>query len=480
MKRDLGKLVDREHDLLVIGGGIGGAAAAWDAAQRGLRVALVEAADFGSGTSWNSLKTIHGGLRHLQRLDLRGLRESARERSVFLRIAPSLVHPLTFVVPAHGHGLRGPEALGAGAWVNDRLTASRNRGLPPDQQIPPARRLSVADLRARVPGLVVTAGLRGGLLWTDAQVRSSERLLQGVLQAAAAEGAVLANYVEATELLQAGGSIAGVRAVDRLGGGSLEIRARLSLNATGHGLDDLLAAAGLAARRVPLLHAMNLVLRCPSPARCAVGASFGGRSLFLVPWEDCTLVGTAYAAAEGPPPDAEGFFDVAQRAFPWARLDRQNLTLVHRGKVPGQGGAAGLLTRDRVIDHEREDRRPGLVSMVSTKYTTARRLAERAVDIVATRVQRRTARARTTLTALLHARPLAGTVEEQTRHAVREEMAWHLTDAVLRRLDLGTRGRPDAAEVARVARTMAEELGWDAARREQECIRLSRFYDDRM
>src|SRR6185436_6212419 len=106
MKRDLGALVDREHDLLVIGGGIGGAAAAWDAAQRGLSVALVEAADFGSGASWNSLKTVHGGLRHLQRADVVGLRESARERRALLRMAPALIRPLSFLVPTYGHGMK--------------------------------------------------------------------------------------------------------------------------------------------------------------------------------------------------------------------------------------------------------------------------------------------------------------------------------------------------------------------------------------
>ena len=102
MKRDLAALAGREHDLLVVGGGIHGAAAAWDAAQRGLSVALVEGGDFGSGTSWNSLKTIHGGLRHLQRADLGALRESVRERAALLRIAPELVHPLGFVLPVYG------------------------------------------------------------------------------------------------------------------------------------------------------------------------------------------------------------------------------------------------------------------------------------------------------------------------------------------------------------------------------------------
>jgi len=106
MKRDLGALTGREHDLAIVGGGIHGAAAAWDAAQRGLRVALLEARDFGSGASWNSLKTIHGGLRHLQRADLASLRDSARERSALLRIAPRLVRPLPCLVPTYGHGVR--------------------------------------------------------------------------------------------------------------------------------------------------------------------------------------------------------------------------------------------------------------------------------------------------------------------------------------------------------------------------------------
>ena len=90
--------------MVVVGGGIYGAAAAWDAAQRGLAVALVERDDFGAGASWNSLKTIHGGMRYLQKLDLRRLRQSVRERSTLLAIAPGLVRPLSFLVPTYGHG----------------------------------------------------------------------------------------------------------------------------------------------------------------------------------------------------------------------------------------------------------------------------------------------------------------------------------------------------------------------------------------
>ena len=135
MRRDVAALAAVPHDLLVVGGGIYGVTAAYEAARRGLKVALVEAVDFGAGASWNSLKTIHGGLRHLQRLDLAHHRESVRERRTLLRLAPALVRPLPFLVPAYGHGPKGREALGLGLILNDLLSLDRNRGLPPAQRL---------------------------------------------------------------------------------------------------------------------------------------------------------------------------------------------------------------------------------------------------------------------------------------------------------------------------------------------------------
>jgi glycerol-3-phosphate dehydrogenase len=107
MKRDVAELAGREYDLLVIGGGVYGVCTAWDAALRGLSVALVEKADFGHATSSNTLRVIHGGLRYLQHGDIRRLRHSIFERSTFMRIAPHLVHPLPFLIPTYGHLMRG-------------------------------------------------------------------------------------------------------------------------------------------------------------------------------------------------------------------------------------------------------------------------------------------------------------------------------------------------------------------------------------
>jgi glycerol-3-phosphate dehydrogenase len=469
VKRDLGALTAREHDVVVIGGGIHGAVVAWDAAQRGLTVALLEAGDFGSGTSWNSLKTVHGGLRHLQRADVAGLRESARERTALLRVAPGLVTPLPFLVPTHAGRPPSRLALAAALMVNDLLTAGRNRDLPAGHRLPPGRLLSPRQVLERLPRLDAN-GLTGGAEWTDAQVSSTERLLLAFLQAAAGAGAVVANYVEATRLEAAGGRVAGVSARDALGGGSLAVRGRVFVNAAGPGLDAVLARAGLARPPVPLLQAANLVLDRAASSTHAVGARSGGRFLFLVPWRGRSIVGTAYA--EGEAPAASAFLEDARRAFPWAGLQEAAVTLVHRGRVPGREGAGGLWTRTRVVDHEREDGLAGLVSIVGVKYTTARAAAERAVDLAARRAGRAAAPCRTAHTPLPGARPLEGTLEEQARHAVREEAAVHLEDAVLRRLDLGTAGRPPASAVEKVAAAMAAEARWDALRVRDETDRL--------
>ena len=473
MRRDLTTLAGREHDLLVIGGGIYGAAAAWDAAQRGLAVGLIEASDFGSGVSWNSLKTIHGGLRHLQRLELGLTRESMRERRAWLRIAPDIVRPLAFLVPTYGHGLEGRGALALVLLANDWLTPDRNQGLPPERQIGRGRVLSAREVRELVPGLP-DRGLTGGAVWTDAQVTSSERLLLGLLHAAAAGGAALANHAEAVGLLRCGPRIAGARVRDREGGSELEVRARVVVNAAGPGMHAILCLAGIAHPPPPLLEAMNLVLRRRLLATHALGARSDGRYLFLVPWRDRTIVGTAYAPA-GEPLRAADFLAEVSRAYPWAGLGSEDIALVHRGRVPGHRADA-LQDRPLILDHETDDGVAGLISVLGVKYTTARGVAERVLDLAVSRLSRRVSRCRTAETPLPEARPLDGSLEEQARCAVREEMALHLADAVLRRLDLGSAGPPDPAALDAVARGMAEELAWSEGRVADERRALAEVY----
>jgi glycerol-3-phosphate dehydrogenase len=475
MKRDLGALAAREMDVLVVGGGIHGAAAAWDAAQRGLATAMVEADDFGSGTSWNSLKTIHGGLRYLQTLDLRRMRESVRERSILLRIAPELVRPLPFVVATYGHGLKGREALALALRLNDLVSADRNRRLPPERRIPPARSLSPAEVLGLFPG-VPSRGLTGGGLWTDAQVTSSERLTIALVRAAADAGAVVANHAEVSALLSTSARIIGARVRDHIGGGEVEVRARVVLNAAGPGMDRILGMARIPRPPVPLLSAYNLVLRRAVVTTHALGAASRGRFLFAVPWNGRSMVGTDYGPTDAPiARAAAAFLGEVREAYPWADIQSGDVTLVHHGLVPGTGAAQGLATRQLLVDHER-DGAAGLVSVQGVKYTTARAVAEQAVDLVVRRLGRPFARCRTAETSLGHARALSGSLGDRTRAAAREEMALTLPDAVLRRLDLGTTGPPAAEERDVVAATLAEEHGWDEPRAARERQALDAAY----
>jgi len=470
VKRDLRALADESHDVLVVGGGYYGACAVRDAAQRGLKAALVERGDFCSGTSWNSLKTIHGGLRHLQRLELGQLRESVRERRALLRNAPRLMRALPFLVPAYGHGAKGREALAFGLALNDLLAGDRNQGVSPELAIPAGRMLSPAEVVERAPG-VAREGLTGGALWWDAQALSSERLLLAFLRAADADGARLANHVEALSLLREQGRVVGARVRDAEGGDAFDVRARIVLNAAGPDVDSLLAASEVRRPAVPLFSAFNLVLRRPLVGDLAIGASSQGRVLFLVPWRDRTILGTAYGPPDpgGSDPLLEAFFEESRRAFPWAGLVREDVCLVHQGRVPGEGDV--LWSHSLVVDHEKEDGVPGLVSLLGAKLTTARAVAERAVDLVCARLGRAEP-GRSADEPLAHARPVTSPLAEAARQAARDEMALHLDDALLRRLDLATAGRPAAGDVEAVAVALAAELGWNQATAAAERQRL--------
>jgi glycerol-3-phosphate dehydrogenase len=472
VRRDLGALAAREHDLVVVGGGVYGAAAAWDAATRGLSVALVEREDFGAGASWNSLKTIHGGMRYLQTLGLGRLRASALERRALMRLAPALVRPLPFLVPAYGHGRTGREALAAGFLLNDWLTRDRNDGLPESHRIPAARILGRDETLRLVPG-IDPRGLTGAAYYLDAQAVSTERLTLSFVLAAADEGACCANHAEATALLRAAGRVAGVAVRDTLTGATIEVRARAVLNAAGPWADELLAAFGARDGRAPLLRARNIVLGRAPALPFALGGRSAGRYLFLVPWQGVTMLGTSYEPAAGPPSDPMAFLAEGQAAFPWAELRREDVALVHEGLVPGRGDAHGLSTTPRLHDHGQEDGLAGLVTVQGVKYTTARLVAARAVDLVARRLGRPGPPGRPAGEPLARARVLTGPLEERAREAVRDEMALTLADAVLRRLDLGTAGRPAAGDLETVARVLCGELGWDAARLGREHAALA-------
>lgn len=408
MKRDLERLANKTFDVLIIGGGIYGVCAAWDAALRGLTVALVEKSDFGSATSSNSLKIIHGGLRYLQHADFKRMRESISERKVLMRIAPHLVHPLPCVVPTYGHGIRGKEAMALALFINDLVGFDRS-GLPdPEKALPRGRVISKEECKKLIPGIGEN-GLTGGAIWYDCQVYNSERMLLSILHSAYDVGAVVANYVEMVGFKINGSRITGILAKDVLTGDEFEVKAKIVINNSGPWVNNILNELNgrILKPKVRLSAAMNLVLRRQLIPKYGVGiwsksrfkdddgfVRKGSRLLFITPWRDYSLIGTTHVPYEGDPGefkvrenDIESFIEEVNEAYPMANLKREDVSFFYGGMLPIDGinqktGDVTLLKHYRIIDHKIKNGIDGLVSVIGVKYTTARDVAEKTIDFV--------------------------------------------------------------------------------------------------
>ena len=482
MIRDLPRLAEREFDVLVVGGGIYGLAIAYDGAQRGLSVALIDRGDFGGATSFNHLKTIHGGLRYLQSADLRRMRESIRERRAFARIAPRWIAPLAFAMPTGPSLTRNPIAMKTALALDAFVGRDRNDGVDPGRQLPAGRIVAGVECRELFDG--VMRSVPSAAVWHDYQTVNGERLTLAFATAAAANGAALANYTEATGTLNSTGRCGGVHARDVLTGHTLEVRARILVDARGPW--GVMRFDGSAERaRWPLLKAMNLVTSRPARNAALVGATRAGRALVLLPWQGRTVVGTGESTELRQPDDqgarrveVDAFLNDINETFPALRLESDEITLVHRGIVPAAAanGRLSLLGRSRIIDHARDGSAPDLISIVGVKYTTARIVAERAVDLVLQKLGRAPVPCRTAGTLL----PGAGLEDrdppDAIAHAIHHEMAQTLSDVVLRRTGLGTAGYPADPVVEQVARHMQQLLGWSDERVNAERAALLDFY----
>ena len=212
MRRDPSRLTTSEFDLLIVGAGIYGATAAWDATQRGLKVALIDKGDFGSGTSFNNAKTVHGGVRSLQRGHLGEMREYLRERRALSYILPHLVHPLPFLLPTSNRLTRHKLALGAYFRLNDLLARDRNDLPDPSKHLPASRIVSREECLRLAPWLEPD-GVTGAIEWHDAQFSNSSRAELAFIRTAVRHGLEAANHVQAVGLIrQDEGRIAGVMA----------------------------------------------------------------------------------------------------------------------------------------------------------------------------------------------------------------------------------------------------------------------------
>jgi len=512
-------------DLLVIGGGITGAAVARDAALRGLTTALVSKGDFGGGTSSHSSRLIHGGLRYLEHGDLRLVFEASRERHVLLRTAPHLVHPLPFLFPAYRGARVPPWKIFAALWLYDLLAGFRN--------VHPHRWLSRKAARRAEPGLR-EKGLAGAGCYWDAQTDDA-RLTLALVRAAAQAGALAANYVEVTALAKPDGRVAGATIRDRLTGEAWTVRARAVVNATGPWVDALRRlddpAAAPLLRPTKGVHVVVPRARIDHTSAITLLSPVDGRVMFILPWGDVSYIGTTDTDDSASPDDVRAtgedviyLLRSANALFPQARLAPKDVISTWAGLRPLLAPDRTLSTAQVSREHRVVESPSGLITIAGGKLTTHRVMGRDVVDRVAARlteadgrppaprpatdrlvlpggdiadlevlvesargrdiaepVARHLVRAYGSESAALVnlierdrslGRPiLEGRPETwaEVVHAVEREMAMRLPDVLIRRthvfyedLEHGSAAAPP------VARRMAELLGWDEARETEE------------
>jgi glycerol-3-phosphate dehydrogenase len=466
------------YDLIIVGGGIHGACLSLEAVRRGLRPLLIEKGDFGSATSANTLRVLHGGLRYLQSVDLPRVRTSIRERRWFCRNFPDLVRPLPCLMPLYGRGLRRPGVMRVALALNDLASIRRNRSVTALLHLPGGRVLDPVATARAFPN-VQRDGLVGGALWYDAIMTSSERVLMEVLRWSAQLGAAALNYVEAVRLRTARGQTTGVEAIDHPTGRTLTFEAPVVINCAGPWAPAV--AAGFDTPAPELFTralAFNVIIdREPvSDAAVAVEPTGGGRMLFLVPWHGRILAGTYHAtwASERaePMPDESQIEDLLTQinlAVPGLDVARQDVVQILAGFMPAaRAGDGAPSSRTVFVDHARRGGPIGLYSSVGVKFTTARDVAEQVVTKVFGRRRRHPGTGRTRRIEAMSRDPDQMTAEAWLA-IVRQESVLHFDDLLLRRTDWDPLSPLPPAVLA----VLAAELDWDVTRQEAELKRLA-------
>jgi glycerol-3-phosphate dehydrogenase len=366
-------------DLCVIGGGINGAGVARDAASRGMKVALVEAKDFASGTSSRSSKLIHGGIRYLENLEFHLVFEALNERTRLFEMAPHLVHPLRFMIPLYENSRVGMFKMGLGMWLYDALSLFQAPELH--------ERLNGEESLKRMPTLQPHQ-LKGSYVYSDAYM-DDDRLVHETLRSANELGALAANFVKATGAgFSSAGKIESVDCEDQLTQKKFKIRAKHVVSCVGPWTDDL---------GPKLLKDWKSILRATKgvhltfeksrlPLSSAVVMAESDRIIFGIPRHDMVIIGTTDTdfkelpdGVVADPEDVKYLLDVITSYFPGANITAKDILSSYAGVRPlvkDDSSSEGKTSREHVIidDHR------GVTLVAGGKYTTYRLMSEQVVQ----------------------------------------------------------------------------------------------------
>jgi glycerol-3-phosphate dehydrogenase len=374
--------VGEPYDLVVCGGGITGAGIARDAAHRGLRVALVERKDFGSGTSSKSSKLVHGGLRYLERYEFKLVFEGTNERALQMRKAPHLVRPIPFLFPIFKSNKPGLAVVDIGLWLYDGLAMFKNQL---HRTYRNGKKVLAKEAALREDGLV------GGIEYVDCLTDDARLTLENVLDARTL-GAETFSYTAVVAVERdARGRVNGVRVRDQFTGEERVLPTRLAVVAGGPWTDEILGTAGVDLGRKLLrptkgVHIVVDHAKIPI-TRAITFTTRDKRVAFAIPWVERTVIGTTDTDFQGSPDDVAAdaadvkyLCDAANVLFPNAHLGPDDVIATWAGLRPLIAPDKAARESDVSREHEIFARDEGIVFIAGGKLTTYRRMAKETVD----------------------------------------------------------------------------------------------------
>ena len=482
------------YDLIIIGGGIYGACLLLTASQAGKRALLLEKEDFGAATSFNNLRTVHGGLRYLQSLDLKRIFESVSERRWFFRNFPDLVKPLPCLMPLYGNGVYRPSIFRFALLLNDILSGNRNFGVQEERKLPSGKIVSKAEVKNIFPQ-VDENNLRGGAVWFDGAMPDSQKLLIEIVKWGCGLNGTALNYTEVTDLIVEDGKVTGLKTLDKTNDSVYEFKGNAVVNATGPWCRTFAAKFD---KDYPELFkdsfAWNVLFNhsaLSSHALAVTPKQPEARTYFIHQWKGLLFAGTVHSSWNGqsrlPVPDHDSvraFIDELNSSINNLNLKLSDVLQIFPGLLPAkEEGSDKLAKREVILDHGASGGPKGFYSVSGVKFTTARLVAEKTfkkifqVNKIAFSIDGRKPLTEMEL-GLLPANysPQEGNGWEKTiREIVKNESVVHLDDLVIRRTNLGD----IPSKAIENSQILTSFLNWNENKISREIERLKSFYNSR-
>ena len=391
IERDIDKAKIKNFDAIIIGGGFYGVMIAYEASRRGLHTLLLEKNDFGSATSFNSLRIVHGGLRYLQSLDLHRFKESVGERKWFMKNFPNLTKPISCMMPLYNKGLQRNSIMWAALNLNDLLSANRNKSVSAENSLLSGKVISADKVKEIFPK-VNEKELKGGAVWNDGAIDDSQIVLIEILKKACQSGSMALNYCSAKDIISTNNSIEGVLALDEETGTECHFKSKVVINSSGPWSRELARSFHKDFENLfQYSIAWNVLFDTESLSEYALAVTpprENAGAYFLRPWKNKLFAGTVHQAwdnlDERPMPSDESinsFIEDLNLSIPDLNLSRKNILQIYSGLLPAKKqGTNQIAVREVIIDHSEFDGPKGLYSLSGVKLTTSRLVAEKVVN----------------------------------------------------------------------------------------------------